>query len=76
MLKTQTFDRLDKYELNDILDQQILISQMAEGISFTDTDNMDEYERRYIIEKLIQMKKEEYEAKKRALAEAKANHPK
>lgn len=54
-------------ELNGILDEQILIAQLSNGITFSDTNNMDIYERRYIIEKLMIMKKEEVEAKEKAL---------
>lgn len=55
-----------------ILDQQITISQLSKGgITFADTDNMDEYERVYLYMKLIQLKKEEIEAKERAFEKAK-----
>lgn len=69
---SQSNDKLkfNKRDLNDILDQQVIISQMSTGITFTDTDNMDEYERLYVINKLIQLKKEENEAKKKAIEEA------
>ena len=39
---------------------------MSNGITFADTEKMDEYERVYTINKLIQLKKEELEAKKKA----------
>lgn len=58
-----------KEQVDDILDQQIIISQMANGITYQDTENMDEYERSYIISKLIQMRKDENEAKQRAYDE-------
>lgn len=61
---------LNKWELNDILDQQIIISQLSTGITFKDTDDMDTYERVYVIQKLIQLKKDENEAKRRAIEEA------
>ena len=61
---------LNKWELNDILDQQIIISQLGSGITFKDTDDMDTYERVYVIQKLIQMKKDENEAKRKAIEEA------
>ena len=48
-----------KEHLNDVLDQQVIISQMSNGITYQDTENMDEYERVYILSKLIEMKKEE-----------------
>lgn len=59
-----------KLQLDDILDQQIVISQLSTAYSFSDTDNMDEYERVYTLNKLIQLKKEENEAKKKALEQA------
>ena len=61
---------LNKWELNDILDQQIIISQLGSGITFKDTDDMDTYERVYVIQKLIQMKKDENEAKRKAIEES------
>lgn len=64
--------QLKKEELDSILDQQIIISQMSNGITYQDTENMDEYERIYIISKLIQLKKEENEAKQKAIEAAKA----
>lgn len=64
--------QLKKEELNSILDQQIIISQLSNGITYQDTENMDEYERIYIISKLIQLKKEENEAKQKAIEAAKA----
>lgn len=64
--------QLKKEELDSVLDQQIIISQMAKGITFQDTENMDEYERLYVISKLIQLKKEENEAKQKAIEAAKA----
>ena len=69
-MSKKEFDKNNKYNLDDILDQQIIISQLASGISFTDTDNMDSYERTYIIQKLLQMKKEENDAKRKALEQA------
>ena len=62
-----------KEYLDTILDQQILISQMSQGITYQDTENMDEYERTYIISKLIQMKKDEIEAKEKAYEEINRN---
>ena len=40
---------------------------MSSGITYQDTENMDEYERVFVIKKLIAMKKEEIEARKDAL---------
>lgn len=58
-------------EFEGILTQTILISQMSNGISYTDVEKMDEYERVFILKKLLKMKKDELEAKKRAIEEAK-----
>lgn len=44
-----------------------MISQLSKGISYQDTENMDEYERIFILKKLIAIKKEEIEARKEAL---------
>lgn len=60
----------NKEMLNIILDQQILISQLSNGITYQDTENMDEYERSYIFSKLVRMKQDEIEAKQRAYEEA------
>lgn len=70
--ETPELVRVMKNHLDDILDQQIVISQMANGITFADTENMDEYERVYIISKLVQMKQDEIEAKQKAYDEAAA----
>lgn len=59
-----------KEVLDTILDQQILITQLSKGFTYQDTENMDEYERTYIASKLVQLKKEEIEAKERAYEEA------
>ena len=59
-----------KEELNRILDQQIMITKLSNSFTFQDTQEMDEYERIYVLKKLIQMRKEEYEAKEKAIAEA------
>ena len=67
----QQKNKYNKEDLNDILNQQIIICQLSSGISFEDTNNMDEYERIYVINKLIELKKEENEAKKKALDNAK-----
>lgn len=62
-----------KDELESIMTQQILISQLAKGISYTDTENMDEYERTFIYFKLMQLKKEENEAKLKAIKSQQQN---
>ena len=60
-----------KEDLENIMTQQIIISQLSNGITYTDTENMDSYERNYIFSKLIQMKKEENDAKLQAIENAK-----
>ena len=62
--------RFFKQELNYILDQQVMITKLSNSFSYQDTQEMDEYERVYILKKLIQMRKEENEAKEKAIAEA------
>lgn len=58
----------NKYILNNIMDQQIIISQLSKGgITFSDTENMDAYERTYIFNKLIKLKQEENKAKADAI---------
>ena len=47
---------------------------MSNGISYQDTENMDEYQRTYILNKLIQMKKDEIQARERAINEARNKH--
>lgn len=53
------------------MDEQIIISQLSSGITYTDTENMDIYERTYILSKLINLEKEKVEIRKRAIEEAK-----
>lgn len=62
---------LFKEDLDNILDQQIVISQLSNGISYQDTENMDEYERSYIFSKLVKMKKDEIDAKQKAYEDMK-----
>lgn len=60
-----------KEDVEDIIDQQLMITKLCSSISFKDTNDMDEYERVYVLKKLIQMRKEENEAKEKAVEEAK-----
>ena len=55
-----------KKDVNDIIDQQLLILKLSEIITFSDTQDMDTYERIYVLNKLLKMKKEENEARERA----------
>lgn len=60
-----------KEDFEDVLTQQIIISQLSNGITYKDTEDMDIYERVFIFRKLMQMKKEENEAKLKAIEAAK-----
>ena len=59
--------QFNKEDFGNILTQQIIISQLSNGITYQDTENMDEYERVFVVRKLIAMKKEEIEARKEAM---------
>jgi hypothetical protein len=61
----------NKEEVENIITQQIIISQLAKGISFEDTNNMDAYERSFVVKKLIQMENEKNEAKLKAMEQSK-----
>ena len=56
-----------KEDLDNILTQEVLITYLSNGISYTDIENMDEYERLFIINKLIKKKKDENDAKQEAI---------
>lgn len=60
-------------DVENIITQQLVISQLSNGISYKDTEDMDTFERVFIYKKLIEMKKEENEAKLKAIEEAKMN---
>lgn len=62
-----------KYQVFNIIDQQIIITQLDNGITYQDTENMDDFERTYILDKLIEMKKEELDLKKKAIDKANNN---
>ena len=62
-----------KMELDNILTQQIIISQLSNGITYQDTENMDIYERNFIFKKLVQMEQEKNDAKLKAIENAKQN---
>lgn len=59
--------QFNKEDFENILTQQIIISQLSNGITYQDTENMDEYERVFVVKKLIAMKKDEIEARKEAM---------
>lgn len=61
-------------EFEVILDKQIIASQLSEGgITFSDCENMDTYEFEYVVRKLIKLKKEENEIRKKQIEDAKRN---
>lgn len=55
-----------KDEVENIMTQQILISQLSNGITYRDTEDMDDYERLFVLKKLMALKKEELDAKAEA----------
>lgn len=56
-----------KEDFDSILEQQATICYLSNSITYTDTENMDAYERTYVLSKLLQFKKEENEAKLKAI---------
>lgn len=62
-------------EVEIIYDKQIIVSQLSEGgITYNDCNDMDLYEFEYVVRKLIQLKKEENEARRKQIEEAKKNN--
>lgn len=58
-------------EVENIIDKEIIVSQLSEGgITFRDCEQMDDYELEYVVRKLIKLKKEENEIKKKQIEEA------
>ena len=57
--------------LENIMTQQIIISQLSNGISYKDTEEMDAYDRCYIFKKLLALEKEKNDAKLKAIEDAK-----
>lgn len=57
---------------NSILEEQVYISYIAHGITITDTDNLIEKDRRYVLDKLLEIKKNEAERQQKAIEEAQA----
>lgn len=61
-----------KEEVENIFDKVIIISQLSEGgITYGDCENMDAWELEYMARKLIKLKKEENEIRKKQIEEAK-----
>lgn len=67
--ETQQYKR---EEVEVIIDKQIIVSQLSEGgITYNDCNDMDLYEFEYVVRKLIKLKKEENEIRKKQIEEAK-----
>lgn len=60
-----------KEDLENIMTQQIIISQLSNGITYTDTENMDSYERNFIFKKIMEMEKEKNDTKLKAIQDVK-----
>lgn len=60
-----------KEDLENIMTQQIIISQLSNGITYADTENMDSYERNFIFKKIMEMEKEKNDAKLKAIQDVK-----
>ena len=67
----QVIDTLEEIH-NSILEEQVYISYIAHGITITDTDNLIEKDRRYVLDKLLEIKKNEAERQQKAIEEAQA----
>lgn len=63
-----------KEEVESTFDKIIIISQLSEGgITYSDCQNMDDWELEYMARKLIKLKKEENEIKRKQIEEARKN---
>ena len=71
--KSEKYLEYVREDVENIITQQLVISQLSNGITYKDTEDMDTYERVFVYKKLIEMKKEENEAKLKAIEEAKSN---
>lgn len=66
--------QLRREEVEVIYDKQIIASQLSEGgITYSDCNDMDLYEFEYVVRKLIKLKKEENEIRKKQIEDAKRN---
>jgi len=74
LILTDQHTKYAKQDLENIITQQVIISQLSNGITYADTENMDELERIFIFKKLIKMKKEENEVKQKAIEKARQGH--
>lgn len=71
---TKEYIQYKKEEVENIFDKVIIISQLSEGgITYGDCENMDAWELEYMARKLIKLKKEENEMKKKQIEEARKN---
>lgn len=69
-LNTATDIKYNKSDLENIITQQIIISQLSNGITYSDTENMDTYERTFIFKKLLQLEQQKNNAKLKAIENA------
>ena len=74
LILTDQHKKYARQDLENIITQQVIISQLSNGITYADTENMDELERIFIFKKLIKMKKEENEVKQKAIEKARQGH--
>ncbi|WP_304393170.1 hypothetical protein [uncultured Clostridium sp.] len=71
---TEDYLQYKKEEVENIFDKIIIISQLSEGgITYGDCENMDTWELEYMARKLIKLKKEENEMKRKQIEEARKN---
>lgn len=74
MIITDGYIQYKKEEIENTFDKVIIISQLSEGgITYGDCENMDAWELEYMARKLIQLKKEENEIKRKQIEEARKN---
>lgn len=71
---TEDYLQYKKEEVENIFDKIIIISQLSEGgITYGDCENMDTWELEYMARKLIKLKKEENEMKRKQIEDARKN---
>lgn len=71
---TEEYIQYKKEEVENIFDKVIIISQLSEGgITYGDCENMDAWELEYMARKLIKLKKEENDMKRKQIEETRKN---
>ena len=71
---TKEYLQYKKEEVENIFDKVIIISQLSEGgITYGDCENMDAWELEYMARKLIKLKKEENDMKRKQIEETRKN---